>query len=94
MPHVPDFDVDWRVARRFVDALQLLLAYMEAVPSPPRMLASKLGDLVMDLDHPELLAGAAPEARDLASALANWVARCTTAVERPWELELDDYPGT
>lgn len=88
--HVPDLDVEWRLAKRFQEVLRLLVAYLEAAPSPPRALSAKLGDLAMDLDRPELTAGACPEAKELAMDLLNWVARCTTAVERPGDLELDD----
>lgn len=88
--HVPDFDIDWRLAKRFQEVLRLLLLYMEEIPKPRKELSAKLGDLALDLDHPEVIAGASPEAQKAASDLANWVSRIIIAVERPWDLELDD----
>ena len=70
--------------------LRLLVTYLEEIPSPRPELARKLGDLAMDLDHPEVTAGVSPEARDSANHLSGWVARIITAIERPWDLELDD----
>lgn len=88
--HVPDFDIDWRLAKRLQEVMRLLVTYLEEIPSPRPELSRKLGDLAMDLDHPELTAGASPEAVAATFDLSNWVARIITAHERPWDLELDD----
>lgn len=88
--HVPDFDIDWRLAKRFQEVMRLLVTYLEEVPSPRPDLAKKLWDAAEALYHPQVTAGASPEAEAAASDLANWVARIITAIERPWDLELDD----
>lgn len=89
--HVPDFDIDWRLARRLLRVLKLLVTYLEEIPTPGPELSEKLGDVAMELFHPDVTAGASPEAKEAANDLMNWVARITTAIERPWDLEADDY---
>jgi hypothetical protein len=87
--HVPDLEADKRAALRVLDAAKLLVAYLEAGPSPPRKLSERLVDLMSDLFHPEVAAGAFPEAAEAAACLGAWVAKCGAAVEHPRMLEED-----
>jgi hypothetical protein len=88
---VPDFDIEWRLARRFQNALRLLVTYMEEIPSPRPELSSKLVDLIALLTHPEVTAGASPVAAELGVHLANWIGLILTAHENPEDLDLDDF---
>jgi len=88
--HVPDFDIDRRLAKRFQDALRLLATYMEEIPSPRPELSRKLVDLISILTHPEVTAGASPVAEQLGQHLANWIGLILTAHENPEDLDLDD----
>lgn len=83
----PDLDAEWGAAKQVLAAAKLLVDYLEAVPTVPKQLSQQLDDAFSELMTLVGRSGVSRDAGDAACSMANWIALCMVAVERPEQLE-------
>ena len=86
----PDLEADKRLAKVLFEGTKLLVAFLEAGPSPSRRLQEQLLDVGLELQRLESATDAFPAGRKVAGGFFDWAARCMTAVTAPWDLEDDN----
>lgn len=86
-PDLEAIEANRRTAALVLEATKLLVAYLDACPSPPRRLTDRLVDSLSDLPSVDARSGAFPEAAEVAFHLSTWIAKCVRAVEYPWSPE-------
>ena len=90
--HTPDLDADYGIAQALREGTKLLMAFLEAGPSPPRRLREQLFDAAFELQRlGSADGGAFPAGRKVAAEFYAWTVRCMAAGPSPDKLEDDDY---